>query len=100
MAEYIEREALQKAMQRKKAGVADKRYTEGYNDCLLRMKSMVHGAKAADVVPVVRGKWKAEGFDNCYCSRCIKTYIGFFASSWNYCPNCGAKMDGERIEDV
>lgn len=65
----------------------------GKFDCLMNGNRSVN--PWADVAPVVHGKWKAEGLDNCYCSRCVKTYIGFFASSWNYCPNCGAKMDGE-----
>lgn len=52
MAEYIEREALQAALMRKRCGVANQRYTEGWNDCLLRVKSMVSKAPAADVVPV------------------------------------------------
>lgn len=49
MAEYIEREALQAALVRKRCGVANQRYTEGWNDCLLRVKSMVSKAPSADV---------------------------------------------------
>lgn len=49
MAEYIEREALQAALMRKRCGVANQRYTEGWNDCLLRVKSMVSKAPSADV---------------------------------------------------
>ena len=56
MAEYIEREALMEQLGKKKAGIADKRYTEGFNDALMRFRSMVHSAKAADVVEVVRCK--------------------------------------------
>lgn len=52
MAEYIEREALQAALMRKRCGVANQRYTEGWNDCLLRVKSMVSKAPSADVAPV------------------------------------------------
>lgn len=44
MTEYIEREALQAALVRKRCGVANQRYTEGWNDCLLRVKSMVSKA--------------------------------------------------------
>jgi len=45
-------------------------------------------------VPVVHGRWipfhsKISG-DIQYCSACE---IGFVAKS-DYCPNCGAKMDG------
>lgn len=58
-------------------------------------KSMVFDAPAADVAPVVHGKWIMDGKDHCHCSECkegrnIRTQIG-----WNFCPNCGAKMDKE-----
>lgn len=106
MAEYIEREALQAALLRKKAGVADRRFTEGWNDCLLRVKSMVHSAPAADVEPVRHGRWVLGKVEPGYftpggnrpwiCSEC-----GYLAS-WmldkpkdNYCPNCGCRMDLE-----
>lgn len=49
MAEYLEREALQDALQRKKARAANGRYTEGWNDCLMRFKSMVSCFPAVDV---------------------------------------------------
>ena len=50
---------------------------------------------AADVAPVVHGRWgdnDIPGSMLCGCSVC-----GFTcgASSFFYCPNCGAKMDGE-----
>lgn len=49
---------------------------------------------AADVAPVVHGRWvpfhsEAAG-DIQYCSACE---IGFAAKT-DYCPTCGAKMDG------
>lgn len=56
MAEYIDRGAFQAALVRKQCGPANKRYTEGWNDCLLRVKSMVSKASSADVAPVVRCK--------------------------------------------
>lgn len=43
MAEYIERKALQTALQRKKSCPANIRYTEGWNDCMMRVKSMESG---------------------------------------------------------
>lgn len=56
MTEYIERDALQATLVRKQCGPANKRYTEGWNDCLMKVKSMVSSAPAADVAPVVRCK--------------------------------------------
>ena len=52
---------------------------------------------AADVVPVVHGWWNADET----CSLCgEKSTEGLDATKWNYwlpnyCPNCGAKMDGK-----
>ena len=52
----------------------------------------------ADVVPVRHGRWKDckpynPEFNGYECSECGAKYQGF--SPDNYCPNCGAKMDGE-----
>ena len=55
----------------------------------------------ADVVEVRHGEWVVElddlGWNKHTCSECgytkrtdIHTSLG-----WNYCPNCGAKMDGK-----
>jgi uncharacterized OB-fold protein len=48
---------------------------------------------AADAQEVVHGKW--EDFRKGYGWKC--SYCGniAFTDSHNYCPNCGAKMDGE-----
>ena len=42
MAEYIVKETLQAKLNRKKAEPANKRYTEGWNDAILMVKSMIH----------------------------------------------------------
>lgn len=41
---YIDANALQAQLERKKAGIANKRYIEGWNDCMARVKSMVSAA--------------------------------------------------------
>lgn len=52
---------------------------------------------AADVAPVVHGQW-IEDHDYLKCPECgvmVKWDFTFFdIGNWNYCPNCGAKMDG------
>ena len=47
---------------------------------------------AADVAPVVHGRWKGEGMGDYSCSLCTEVVSG---NEYNYCPNCGARMDGE-----
>ena len=65
----------------------DAHYPSWYTD-------LVNKISVADVVPVVHGKWmpfhsEAAG-DIQYCSACE---IGLDAKM-DYCPHCGAKMDG------
>ena len=54
-----------------------------------------------DAVEVVHGRWEMEEPDNCgnrkpKCSICGKYHIACWSdyAHCNYCPNCGAKMDG------
>lgn len=53
---------------------------------------------AADVAPVVHGRWKRIR-SNWYCTRCRTgyriTYGAVSAKTFTFCPNCGAKMDEE-----
>lgn len=51
---------------------------------------------AADVAPVVHGLWLCADTDTeqfFLCNRCKKKE--YWES--DYCPNCGAKMDGEGV---
>lgn len=55
----------------------------------------VKRAPTADVVEVRHGEWEVWGLCNPKCSLC-KNY-GYAKD--RYCPNCGARMDGERSEN-
>ena len=53
-----------------------------------------------DAVEVVHGRWEPHPrhpeFDRCSaCCNCIIGDDWADDEKWNYCPNCGAKMDGE-----
>ena len=51
----------------------------------------------SDVAPVVHGRWKYDLWfmtcSNCGCCLATKDDEGQWIPD-NYCPNCGAKMDG------
>lgn len=52
-----------------------------------------------DVRPVVRGKWERKRYgpwaSGLKCSECELLFdIATDQPSWNFCPNCGARMDG------
>ena len=53
----------------------------------------IMAAKTID--PVKRGEWVSDGF-TWRCSECGKTYWGRLAQPWNYCPNCGAKVEEKK----
>ena len=63
--------------------------------------SDIKGMKAADVAPVVHGRWIHSRYEDCSeqfelvkCSQCNhEAYaMAFYVRGGNYCPNCGAKM--------
>ena len=82
MKEYIEREAVLEIVKR----------TSG--DYVAAWSEIAH-MSAADVAPVRHGRWKNGGnglYDT--CSACEKEI--YLAIPMNYCPECGALMDGKE----
>ena len=82
MAEYIERELAIKALSR----------GEGCENVCRRA---IERILAADVAPVRHGRWVhhiagGNQISACWCSVCNVEH----ETEQNYCPNCGAKMDG------
>ena len=65
---------------------------------IVALKCFVEGIPAADVAPVRHGKWIEKEkyiFGIMYdCSLCEDRIIDN-GHHWYYCPNCGAKMDGD-----
>ena len=54
------------------------------------LQGCIEDCKAADVEPVRHGRWMDKGSLSCRCSECgCKNY-----KETQWCPNCGAKMDG------
>lgn len=95
MADYIDREAAKIAIMAvhcyTNGRIARKRVEEAA-EAIVRLP-------AADVAPVVHGRW-IEDHDYLKCPECgvmVKRDFTFFdIGNWNYCPNCGAQMDGDK----
>ncbi len=63
-----------------------------------KIRSKLIKTPAADVAPVVHGEWRWEGKFKA-CSKCgthVEWAETLGSSFWNYCPYCGAKMDGGK----
>ena len=62
--------------------------------------TVIDGFPAADVEPVVHGRWEScfedwrQQIEGNKCSACGFEYYGTGITYFNYCPNCGARMDG------
>ena len=91
MAEYIEREAAMDAIQ--------KAFSDQECDCEVMPDVFwaLQEIPAADVAPVRHGRWIVT--DVITCSECQHFTRSEFAGRWNYCPNCGARMDKEDEHD-
>ena len=95
--EYIERDMYyQKINGLSKGGCGDyPLYCLAINDCMNVLDEM----PAADVAPVRHGAWANEE-TAVTCTACGRSYDTDFEIkrnvilSFDYCPNCGAKMDG------
>ena len=70
------------------------------SDCVRRIRDI----PAVDVQPVKHGRWSGYSCSNCGISKYNfisfnivgeKEYARPFGT-WNYCPSCGAIMDGEE----
>lgn len=63
-----------------------------------RVFAVINGAPAVDAKPVRHGKWINAGHDAFTqyrrCSSCARLLAN--APAYDYCPGCGAKMDGDE----
>lgn len=69
----------------------------GATDLFDAFDDALQDAQTVDAVAVVRGQW-IEDHDYLKCPECgvmVKRDFTFFdVGDWNFCPNCGAKMEG------
>lgn len=91
MAEYIEREAAIEAIMREPT---EAHYPSWYAE-------KIKAIPATDVAPVVHGRWDVKVGMNFFreriCPVCKKRIESNF---WNYCPNCGVRMDLEEPNEA
>lgn len=87
MAEYINREKAKSLL---------------HIDYAYAAEQLLDEIPAADVAPVVHGRWMHLGGDEWCCSAC--GFVVTTEGSWEkpakkYCEDCGAKMDGGEINE-
>lgn len=92
MAEYIDRDAVYTAFANTCTDVLERAseiyYIAGYS--YEHVIEILDDIPAADVAPVRHGRWKRYRKNLGECSECGEVV----SVRNNYCPHCGAKMDG------
>ena len=78
-------------------------HTKEYGSIEVIPVDAVGDAPTVDAVPVVHGRWIWSEENECWvCSNCemsaLNDYRGNSTAS-DYCPKCGAKMDGGNYEN-
>ena len=84
-------------------------YLRGYERGAVDTANIALGQTPVDAVEVVHGRWINNGGSrkmDLYCSVCNRrasNFVGGYDEWWDlwkpkYCPNCGAKMDGDGNE--
>ena len=87
MADYIDKQAFLDYMKR--------------TDRYFNVKFDIENFPNADVVPVRHGRWEeASDGDGIVCPFCRTDFctIIYDTECFNYCPNCGAKMDEKEYD--
>ena len=107
MSEYIERDKILGYMDlvviHARGVSGDDPISKKVTDIVAGMRDIVAMAPAADVAPVVHGRWEEwwppkhmifTGEEMLWrCSACDAKYSD--KENMSYCPRCGARMDGE-----
>ena len=108
MKEYIERELLligvDGCISALHAQAKGDPIQEGAIKLVEATRDYIASLSAADVAPVRHGRWMVtDGYPHrLYCSVCYKTYaknvkwVEELDLPVNYCPECGALMDGKE----
>lgn len=104
MSDYISREAALDALGVTKNATKYGGNHSGYDTRMLyEIHDALTGISAADVVLVVHGRWLPQKENHEFKEAWMKCSVcGYPVSKWtgntNFCPNCGAKMDGKGEE--
>lgn len=111
MAEYIDRDAVYTAFANACTDVLERAseiyYIAGFS--YEHVIEILDDIPAADVAPVVHGRWDDSGrytFPSgntavrCTNCGCALTESEYRLNNWNYCPVCGARMDGGDSDET
>ena len=100
MGKLIDTEELKAKIDEKESRRNEPAWYDGLDTC----REIIEDMPAVDAVPVVHARWRELKDGTEECTNCLglcpheENYNGdiIFNFGCEYCPWCGAKMDGER----
>ncbi|MCM1275493.1 MAG: hypothetical protein NC299_09015 [Lachnospiraceae bacterium] len=102
MSDFIKREKVYEMLHSiGGCGAKPESWADGWDKAIDTAISELNDIPAADVRRERHAHWKhRQIFRQRYvkCSNCGVSIP--FGNAWNYCTNCGAKMDGKGSDDV
>ena len=106
MKEYIEREALMRQIKEIHCADCNSYHGVRCRACWVDDTfGYIESEPAAEVAPVRHARWDDSGrytfpgggtAVRCTECGCALTVSEYHLNNWNYCPVCGAKMDGDK----
>lgn len=98
MSRYIDADKLYELIRTNDYKLATKNGSIDYGMFTVGIKQAIDEQPTADVAEVRHGKWidyveKISGKIQITCSQCGRFLYVYLP--YNFCPNCGARMDGE-----
>lgn len=97
-----------KANYKAETSVFKKEQFKHYAETIEAMIDVVGAVEAADVQPIRHGRWDFQGYQLFKCTNCKEMFTQDQLEAMqnhkdceecafpNFCPNCGARMDGEQ----
>ena len=95
MSRYIDADAFLKSVKQKAYPQSGSVNESERKISLFGIMEILTAMPTADVVEVVHGEWKPNNLNGFKIYNCSNCGIHMEAR-WNFCPHCGARMDGGR----
>jgi len=93
----IDKDELIKALQYDR-----NQYEKGYADAMMNAVPVNHGRWEEETVSSIEENACIQDWQSARCSVCkqyLTTPSMYYFTHYDYCPNCGAKMDGKKVDE-